>query len=52
MTIVLAHGGHWVGQLLYVAPVLVVAAVLKVSALRERRRGDERHEATGEPRPE
>ena len=34
----LAHAGHWTVQLLYVAPVAVVAGALYVQGLRERRR--------------
>jgi hypothetical protein len=36
--IVLAHAGHWLPQLLYLAPVMVMVVVLWVGKLRERRR--------------
>jgi hypothetical protein len=41
---VLAHVGHWVGSLLYVMPVALVAAVIAFRELRDRGRdetGDE-----------
>ena len=43
----LAHVGHWAVNLLYVAPLLIVVAVLGYQSLKDRRRlgrGD------GEPR--
>lgn len=44
---VLAHAGHWLVSLLYVAPVLIVVAVLALQSVRDRRRthGDDEHEA-------
>lgn len=36
--LVLAHIGHWYGELLYVAPVVLVVAWLGLGNLRERRR--------------
>jgi hypothetical protein len=41
MTIV-AHVGHWVVDLLYVAPLILIVAVLLVGKLRERRTQRER----------
>ena len=38
MTGVLAHIGHWYAELLYVAPVAVVAGWLGISTHREKRR--------------
>jgi hypothetical protein len=41
---VLAHVGHWIGSLLYVMPVALVAAVIAFRELRDRGRdetGDE-----------
>lgn len=35
--LVLAHAGHWLAQLLYAAPLLVLAGVILASKLRERR---------------
>ncbi len=45
MTPVLAHAGHWLVQLLYVVPVVVIAVVIVREKLRERREGgpDETH---------
>jgi hypothetical protein len=34
----LAHTGHWLVNLLYVAPVVVIVATLAVQARRDRRR--------------
>jgi hypothetical protein len=36
--IVLAHAGHWLPQLLYLAPVVVMVVALGVGKVRERRR--------------
>ncbi len=36
--LVSAHIGHWYGELLYVAPVLVVVVWLGIGNLREKRR--------------
>lgn len=33
----LAHAGHWLAQLAYLAPLLVIAGVMVVSKLREKR---------------
>lgn len=35
---VIAHAGHWTVQLLHVAPLLIVLAVLARSSWRDRRR--------------
>jgi hypothetical protein len=35
--IVLAHVGHWIADLLYVAPLIVLGAILAVGRLRDRR---------------
>lgn len=47
--IVLAHVGHWAADLLYVAPLLVMVALLLVGRLRERR-ASRRREANGQTR--
>jgi hypothetical protein len=39
MTYVLAHAGHWLPQLLYLAPLLVLVVAIVVGRLRERREG-------------
>jgi hypothetical protein len=36
--IVFAHAGHWLPQLLYLAPVVVMLVALAVGKVRERRR--------------
>jgi hypothetical protein len=41
---VLAHVGHWLVDLLYVAPLILMVAVLAVGKLRERRTQRERRE--------
>jgi hypothetical protein len=35
--IVFAHAGHWLPQLLYLAPVVVLAGAVGLGKLRERR---------------
>jgi hypothetical protein len=40
----LAHAGHWLAQLAYVVPLLLVVIALAVSKVRERRAGPEAHE--------
>ena len=35
--VVFAHAGHWLPQLLYLAPVLVMLGAVVVGKLRERR---------------
>jgi hypothetical protein len=35
--IVVAHVGHWLVDLLYIAPLILMAALLLVGKLRERR---------------
>jgi hypothetical protein len=37
--IVLAHAGHWLPQLLYLLPVVVLVGAIVVGRLRERRHG-------------
>ena len=38
MTALLAHAGHWTTAVVYLAPMLIVAAYQGVAALRGRRR--------------
>jgi hypothetical protein len=45
--LVLAHAGHWLVNLLYVAPLIVIAAVALVVTIRERRRGEDEDEPAG-----
>jgi hypothetical protein len=50
MTPPLAHAGHWLAQLAYVVPLLLVVIALAVSKVRERRAGPEaRDEADTHP---
>jgi hypothetical protein len=35
---VFAHAGHWIGQLLYLVPVLAMVVAVAIGKLRERRR--------------
>jgi hypothetical protein len=35
----LAHAGHWAASLLYLAPILIVIALVAVQSVRDRRRG-------------
>jgi cytochrome b len=46
VTPVLAHAGHWLVQLLYVAPVVFIAAVIIREKLRDKR---EQREADAHP---
>ena len=55
MTPPLAHAGHWLAQVAYVVPLLLVVIALVVSKVRERRAGPESgdgdtHAADGTPR--
>lgn len=48
----LAHAGHWLAQVAYTAPVLVLIVALGVTSLRDRRRerrGGEGAPADGQP---
>ena len=36
----LAHAGHWIGQLLYLAPVVALVGALAWAKFKERRSGD------------
>jgi hypothetical protein len=40
--IVLAHAGHWLVDLLYVAPLIFLGGLMIAGKLRERRAGRER----------
>ena len=45
--IVIAHAGHWLPQLLYLAPVVVLVGAILVGRFRERRAGRGRDERPG-----
>jgi hypothetical protein len=50
MTFPLAHVGHWLAELMYVAPVVVIVGWLSIRALLDRRREpDDEHEQHGQP---
>ena len=36
--VVIAHAGHWLASLLYLAPVVIIVAALAWQSYRERRR--------------
>ncbi|HMJ35305.1 MAG TPA: hypothetical protein VK501_15450 [Baekduia sp.] len=39
--LILAHAGHWLAGLLYLAPVLIVVGALLYQSWKDRRRGDD-----------
>jgi hypothetical protein len=41
MSVVMAHAGHWLPQLLYLAPLVVLVVAIVVGRIRERRDGRE-----------
>lgn len=43
---VLAHPGHWLVNLMYVAPVLVIGAWVGIQSLRDRRNGTDDREVS------
>jgi hypothetical protein len=47
----LAHAGHWAASLLYLAPILIVIALLAVQSVRDRRRGMQPAADAGYPNP-
>jgi hypothetical protein len=49
MTVPPAHVGHWLAELMYVAPVVIIVGWLSVRALMDRRR--ERAEEREQPGP-
>ncbi len=52
MTPPLAHAGHWITSLLYLAPLVIVMLVLGFQSLRDRRRGTgPQREPTDDPPP-
>ena len=38
--LILAHAGHWLAGLLYLAPVVIVVGALIFQSWKDRRRGD------------
>jgi hypothetical protein len=47
--IVIAHAGHWLPQLLYLAPVVVLVGAILVGRIRERRDARRHDERPGAP---
>jgi hypothetical protein len=39
VTVPVAHAGHWLVNLIYLAPVLIIGGALGVQVWRDRRRG-------------
>jgi hypothetical protein len=46
--LILAHAGHWLAGLLYLAPVVIVVGALVFQSWKDRRLGDDEHEGEGE----
>ncbi|MDX6725508.1 MAG: hypothetical protein QOK49_313 [Baekduia sp.] len=46
--LILAHAGHWLAGLLYLAPVAIVVGALGYQSLKDRRRGDDDPEDGGQ----
>jgi hypothetical protein len=48
--LIVAHAGHWLAGLLYLAPVLIVVGALVWQSYKDRRLGDDEHEGdTSDP---
>jgi hypothetical protein len=45
--LILAHAGHWLAGLLYLAPVAIVVGALGYQSWKDRRRGDDEPEDDG-----
>jgi hypothetical protein len=45
--LVLAHAGHWLPQLLYLAPVVVLVGAILIGRMRERREARDGAERDG-----
>jgi hypothetical protein len=43
--LILAHAGHWLAGLLYLAPVVIVVGALGYQSVKDRRAGDEDRES-------
>jgi hypothetical protein len=52
MTPPLAHAGHWLAQVAYIVPLLLVVVALVVSKVRERRAGPESADAETHAAPD
>jgi hypothetical protein len=49
--LILAHAGHWLAGLLYLAPVVIVVGALGYQSWKDRRRGDDDVEVNETPDP-
>jgi hypothetical protein len=47
--LILAHAGHWLAGLLYLAPVVIVVGALLWQSFKDRRLGDEDEASDAEP---
>jgi hypothetical protein len=43
--LILAHAGHWLANLLYLAPVVIIVGALGYQSFKDRRRGDDGDDA-------
>ena len=48
---IMAHVGHWLANLLYLAPVLIVVGALGFQTVKDRHRGDEDVDVNETPGP-
>jgi 4-hydroxybenzoate polyprenyltransferase len=48
--LILAHAGHWIAGLLYLAPVLIVVGALWYQSWKDKRRGPDEDEDGGADR--
>ncbi len=46
--LILAHAGHWLAGLLYLAPVVIVVGALGFQSWKDRRLGDDEDEREGQ----
>lgn len=46
--LILAHAGHWLAGLLYLAPVLIVVGALMWQSYKDRRLGEDEPEREGD----
>ena len=49
--LILAHAGHWLAGLLYLAPVVIVVGALGYQTVKDRRRGDDPEDLDHTPDP-
>lgn len=49
--VILAHVGHWLANLLYLAPVVIVVGALGFQTLKDRHRGDDADDLDHTPDP-